>query len=130
MDFLERLKEYTESLNFTPSVVSIGLYNESGNSVAIRPAPSNVSDRDFEKGKSYNFSFQVLVHHKDNLFAYKMMDQLFHEYENLEKGAITSSDGSFNLVTVECTTTPSFIQKTSFGVLYTAIFNAELYIGR
>lgn len=80
------------------------------------------------KGKIYPFSFQILVHNKDNMFAYDTINRLFSQYENLSNGAITSSDASFTLVSMQCTTTPNFVQKTSFGVLWTAIFEAELLI--
>lgn len=128
IDFLNKLKNYTESLSYTPSVIHIGTYREDGNSIAIRPSPSNISERYMTKGKIYPFSFQILVHNKDNMFAYNTIDQLFSEYENLSSGAITSGNGSFSLVSMQCTTTPNFVQKTSFGVLWTAIFEAELLI--
>ncbi|WP_077623840.1 phage tail terminator protein [Sediminibacillus massiliensis] len=128
MDFLERLKAYTEGLSYTPPTVGIGLYKEDGNSIALRPSPANISERYMEKSKIYPFSFQLLVHHRDNLEAYRMIEQLLSEYENLSNGAITSSDGSFQLVSFQCTTTPNFVQKTSYGALWTAMFEAELYI--
>ncbi|WP_162986460.1 minor capsid protein [Virgibacillus sp. Bac332] len=115
-------------MSFTPSVVGIGMYSENGNSIAIRPSPANINERYMEKSKIYPFSFQLLVHHDDNLVAYQMIEQLMSEYENLSSGAITSSDGSFNLVSFQCTTTPNFVQKTSYGVLWTALFEAELYV--
>lgn len=117
-----------EGLSFTPSTINIGLYNENGNSVAIRPSPSNINERYMSKGYIYPFSFQVLVHNRDNMFAYDAIEQLRSEYENLSKGSITSSDGSFLLVSMECTTTPNFVQKTSYGVLWTAMFEAQLHI--
>lgn len=128
MDFLNRLKAHMEGLAFTPSTINIGLYNENGNSIAIRPSPSNISDRYMSKGYIYPFSFQVLVHHNKNTEAYGMIEKLRSEYENLSNGAITSGDGSFVLVSMQCTTTPNFVQKTSYGTLWTAIFNAELEI--
>ncbi|MGJ9460287.1 phage tail terminator protein [Oceanobacillus sp. CF4.6] len=128
MDFLDRLKEYQEGLPFTPSIIQIGLYKEDGNSVAIRPAPSNINERYMEEGKIYPFSFQMLVHNQSNVFAYDSLNQLTSQLDNLSNGAITSSDGSFNLISMQCTTTPNFVQKTSYGVLWTAIYNAELYI--
>lgn len=130
IDFIERLKEFTEGLSYTPSTIEIGLYNENQNSIAIRPTPSSINDRYMEKGKIYPYNFQVLVHMdgSNNLLAYQTIEKLVSEYENLSRGAITSNDGSFNLVTIQCSTTPNLVQKTSFGVLYTAIFNAELYI--
>jgi Bacteriophage minor capsid protein len=128
MDFLDRLKEYQESLSFTPSIIEIGSYKEDGNSVAIRPSPSNIGTRYMEEGKIYPFSFQMLVHHESNTFAYDVINQLTSRLDNLDPGAITSSNGSFDLVSLQCTTTPNFVQKTSYGVLWTAIYEAELYI--
>lgn len=130
IDFLQRLKEYIEGLSYTPSTVEIGVYSENNNSIAIRPSPSTIIDRYMEKGKIYPYSFQLLVHMdgSQNLMAYQTIQKLTSELENLSSGAITSSDGSFNLVSMQCTTTPNFVQKTSYGVLYTALFEAELYI--
>jgi len=62
--------------------------------------------------------------------AYEMTEQIRSELDDLPSGAITSSDGSFNLVSFQCTTTPNFVQKTGYGTLWTAIFTAELYIRR
>ncbi len=40
IDFLERLKQYTEQLIFTPSIIQVGMYRTDGNSVAIRVSPT------------------------------------------------------------------------------------------
>ncbi|CDQ41507.1 hypothetical protein [Virgibacillus salexigens] len=128
MDFLHALKSFTETLSFTPPTIGIGMYNQDGNSIAIRPSPANINERYMEEGLIYPFSFQLLVHHQDNLEGYDMINRLMSEYENLSNGAITSRDGSFHLVSFQCTTTPNFVQKTSYGVLWTALFEAELYV--
>ncbi|NIK12872.1 phage tail terminator protein [Alkalibacillus almallahensis] len=128
MDFLNQVKAHMESLSFTPSIIQIGLYIEDGDSVAIRPSPNTIDDRYMDEGKIYPFSFQVLVHHQRNAEAYSMIEKLLSEYDNLSNGAVTSSDGSFNLVSIQCTNTPNFVQKTSFGVLWTCQFEAELHI--
>ncbi|SEP56854.1 bacteriophage minor capsid protein [Virgibacillus subterraneus] len=128
MDFLSRLKEHIEGLSFTPSVAEIGLYREDGDSLAIRPAPSNIESRYMEKSKVYPFSFQVLMHNRNNFVAYETIEELTGKLDNLNSRAILSSDGSFVLVSFHCTTTPNFVQKTSYGVLWTAMFEAELYI--
>lgn len=126
MDFLERLKADMEGLPFTPSVVEIGQYNEDGNSVSIRPAPSNIDVRDMAKGKIYPFSFQILCHHKNNLTAYQMLRDIVHEYDL--KKVITSANESYILIAIKCTTTPNFVETTNYGALWTALFEAELYI--
>ncbi|MBP1971580.1 hypothetical protein J2Z83_003731 [Virgibacillus natechei] len=129
IDFLEILKTYIEDLSFTPSTIHIGLYNENNNSIAIRPMPSNIDDRYMEYGKVYPFQFQLLVHHRENLFAYSITEQLMSQLDNLSSGAITSSNRSFSLISFQCTNTPNFVQKTSYGVLWQTVFTAELYIG-
>ena len=128
MDFLDRLKDFMEGLPFTPSVIYIGTYNENKNSVAIRPAPSNIDERYMEEGKIYPFSFQVLMHNQSNNVSYDSLNQLTSALDNLDSRAITSRDGSFNLVTMHCTTTPNYVQKTGYGTLWTAIYQADLYI--
>jgi len=128
MDFLDRLKDFMEGLPFTPSVIYIGTYNENQNSVAVRPAPSNIDERYMEEGKIYPFSFQILMHHSSNLFAYDSLEQLTSELDSLDSRTITSSNGSFSLVSLQCTTTPNFVEKTSYGTLWTAIYQADLHI--
>ena len=129
MDFLERLKEHMEGQSFTPSVIEIGTYKADGDSVAIRPSPSNISSRYMAKSKIYSFGFQLLVHHANDLTAYQTLSQLFNLYDlNTNKLGIVSDDNSFALNNVRCTTTPNYVQETSHGVLWTAVFEAELYI--
>lgn len=140
MDFLERLKDFTEGIDGVPHPVNIGVYNEDRDSVAIRPAPSAIDSRYVDKGKIYPFSFQVLVHTRNNMIAYGLMQRLVSEFESvvstkninhttgMMKKAIESRDGSYFMITLQCTTTPNYVQETSHGVLWTAMFNAELYI--
>jgi hypothetical protein len=126
MDFLKVLKTDMEALTFTPPVIEIGQYNEDGNSLSIRPAPSNIDTRDMAKGKIYPFLFQILSHHKNNLTAYEILQDLVTEYDL--KKTLTSTDNSFAVLSIKCTTTPNFVESTTYGALWTAIFEAELYI--
>lgn len=128
MDFLDRLKDYIDGLQYTPSNTKIGLYSEDGNDIAINPSPSSIDDRYLSKDKVYPFSFQILVHHKNNFTAYQIIQELFSDLDNLVD--IYSENNSFILLDIKCTTTPNFVEETSHGVLYTAIFEAELYIKR
>lgn len=128
MDFLDRLKEYLEGLSFTPATINIGLYQADGDDIAIRPSPSNISERHIDKGKIYPFAFQVLVHHKNNLTGYQTSQDLLSKLDNLASDAIISSNNSFAMVSFHCTTSPRFVEKTSHGVLWTASYEAELYI--
>src|SRR5699024_10885971 len=128
LDFLERLKGSLESLDYTPDRINIGLHDKNRNSIAIRPSPSNISDRQMDTGKIYNFSFQLLIHNENNLVGYKTANRLTEFLDDVNKSNIISNDNSFSLVFIECTTLPNFVEETSFGALWTAIYNAELYI--
>jgi hypothetical protein len=129
MDFLDRLKEHMEGLQFTPSVIEIGAQNEDGNSVAIRPSPGNIDTRDMSKGKIYPFNFQVLSHHSSSIIAYSLLSKIFDAYDlPKDELIIPSSDGSYSLISCMCTTVPNYVQTTSHGALWSAIFQAELYI--
>ena len=126
MDFLHVLKADIENLTFTPPTVEIGLYRADGDSIAIRPAPSTIDDRDMQQGKSYNYLVQFLVHHQDNEVAYNTIEKLCNHYDDSH---LESNDGSFQLISFQVTTTPNFVQRTEHGVLYTMMATAELYIG-
>lgn len=127
MDFLERLKKHTEDLSYAPDTILIGAYNEDSNSIAIRPTPNSIDTRYMSKGKIYPFSFQILVHHENNLTAYTISQQLLKEYEELTTSIVSTND-SYTLLTIKCTTLPNVVEKTDFGTLWTAIYEAELYI--
>lgn len=128
MDFVERLKEHMEGLSFTPSVIQIGAHNKDGDSIAIRPSPSNIDTRDMGHGKIYPFSFQVLVHNKNNHLGYTNTMKLMTEYDMPTGINIVSDDGTFVLISIRNTTTPNHVEETSYGTLWTAVFEAELYI--
>ena len=128
MDFLERLIDYMEGLSFMPSDIKIGLFDENGNSVAIRPMPSAINERYVEQSKIYPYSFQVLVHNKSNFMAYEVSQKLMSVLDMIDEGLIQSSNNSFKLVSIRCTTTPNFVQKTGYGYLWTMMFEAELFV--
>lgn len=128
MDFLERLIEYMEGLSFMPSNIKIGLFDENGNSIAIRPMPSAINERYVEQSKIYPYFFQVLIHHKSNVMAYEVSQKLLSVLDMIDEGLIQSSNNSFELLSIRCTTTPNFVQKTGYGYLWTMTFEAELFI--
>lgn len=125
MDFLTKLKAHMEGLPNTPSVIEIGSYNDDGDSVAIRPAPSNTEFRDMAQGKIYPFSFQILVHHKNNFTAYLTLQDLVEAYD-MTKVVIPGT--GYTLLSIRCTTNPNYVETTQYGTLWTALFEAELYI--
>lgn len=127
MDFLDRLIDYLSNSLPMPTI-KVGLYEENGQSVAIRPMPSAINERYIEKSKVYPYAFQVLVHNKSNAAARMTAQQFFDELDFMDKTKIESGNESFELLAVRCTTTPNFVQKTSYGHLWTVSFEAELYL--
>lgn len=127
MDFAERLKEYLESLESTPSTIGMGKYNEDDDySVAIIITPSSYSR--YIKGKIYPFNFQISVHSKNNYLAYVKSQEINSSLENLNKQSIVSKNNSFALISMQCTTTPNYVSETSKGILYAGLYTAEIYI--
>jgi len=127
VDFQDRLKENLEGLSYTPPKIRIGLFDKDRNSISIKPIPSSGIGR-YIKGKTYNYSFQLNVHYESNYTAYETIMKLYKHLEEVALKEIISKDNSFALINIECTTVPNFVQETEYGTLYTAIFNAELYI--
>jgi hypothetical protein len=129
LDFLSRLKEHMEGFIFTPSIIEIGMQKIDGNSVAIRPSPSNIDTRNMDKGKIYPFNFQVLSHHSESFKAYDLINRIFEEYDLPKTDLIIrSSNDSYELISCMCTSTPSYVETTNHGALWSAVFQAELYI--
>lgn len=128
MDFLDRLIEYLQGFSFMPSIIKVGLYDENENSVAIRPTPSSINERYIEKSKVYPYSFQVLVHNRSNAVAHASAQQLLGVLDMIDKDIIQSNQNAFEVLSIRCTTTPNFVQKTGYGYLWTMIFEAELFM--
>lgn len=128
MDFLHRLKEFTQNLEVTPPVIRIGSHTNTPVSVAIRPSPSAPIDRHLDRGKVYPFAFQLLVFDTNHFTCYELIQAITKEYESLSTRSIVSSDNSFSLISFQCTTVPNHVEDRNEGVLYSALFEAELYI--
>lgn len=128
MDFLNSAKQYIEqNMTLFRSPISAGLLRD-GDDIAIRPTPSTPPTRYMEGSKTINFQFQILVQHASNRIAYDTCQSIEMYLDGLQKGAIASSDGSFTFNKCEVYTTTNFVEKTSKGHIYTAMFQAELLI--
>lgn len=128
MDFLEVLKEKLESLSFTPRIIAIGKYNQNENSMSIVPSPANIDEKYMDKGKIYPFAFDLHVHNKNNLLGYQSSQELMKLLTNANAQTFESKTGSYTLVTLGSLVTPSYVDETQYGVLWTASYEAELYI--
>jgi Bacteriophage minor capsid protein len=131
LDFLFRLQDYLKAKLNKP--ILIGVLGAESPSIAIRQTPSSVKDRYADKGKTFEFTFQVLMKDKaatGHLNVINTMNTLFLLLDGLPKGEIVSSNDSFTFVTCECYTLPNMIEKTGTDeYMYTAIFTAELEKG-
>jgi Bacteriophage minor capsid protein len=128
LDFLFRLQDYLNDKLNKP--ILIGVLGADSPSIAIRQTPSSVRSRYVDKGKTFEFSFQVLMKDKSasgHLNVINTMNTIFNLLDGLPKGEIVSSNDSFTFVTCECYTLPNMIEKSGTDeYTYTAIFTAEL----
>src|SRR5690554_6355483 len=132
MDFLDRVKEYLETELSLPYPIIVGVLGAESPSIAIRQAPSAVIDRYADRGKTFEFSFQVLMKDKGRkqINVIDTMSRIFDLLDGLPSGSITSNDGSFNFVTCECSTLPNFVEKTDHNeYIYTNIYTTDLEKG-
>jgi hypothetical protein len=128
LDFLFRLQDYLNAKLNKP--ILIGVLGADSPSIAIRQTPSSVRSRYVDKGKTFEYSFQVLMKDKSangHLNVINTMNTIFNLLDGLPKGEIVSSNDSFTFVTCECYTLPNMIEKSGKDeYTYTAIFTAEL----
>jgi len=126
LDFLARVKDYLETnLQLNTSIVT-PILGTGTKSIAIRQTPSSANSR-YMTGKTFNFSFQVLVKDLSSITVNNNIQAIFMALDGLSKGSIMSSDGSFTMIKCECTTLPNFVEKTDkLEYIFTALFNAEL----
>lgn len=131
MDFLDRVVEYIETridmTAFDNSYISIGLL-KSPNDIAVVMVPSPSPIKTFGNCRIYTFGFQVYLRHENQRSAIETCQEIELTLDGLTNGAIVSRDDSFRFIKMDATTTTNFVEKTSEGYAYTAIFDAELQI--
>lgn len=130
MDFLDRLKEYMEANILLNAPITFGVLDSISSSIAIRQTPGTVLNRYTNNGKTFEFSFQVLVKDENHKTAYDTIQAIFEALDGLLNDSIQSQDGSFSFIKCECYTLPNFVEKTDHDeYIYTALFIAELEKG-
>jgi hypothetical protein len=127
MDFIFRLRDYLESNVTLNAPVAAGTLTTKPKSVAIRETPGSIPSRYIDKGKIYEFNFQVLVKDPDFVTASNTCHAINDKLDGLPNGSIVSQDGSFIFVTCQTYTTPNWVEQNEHGEhIYTALFAAEL----
>ena len=127
MDFLNSVKVYLENeLNLFASVIQVGNLLDD-NSIAIRPVPSGPVSLKLNGSKTRTYQFQILTKHSNTRMAYDDLEKINDLLD--QNKAVTSSDGSFNLINIETYTSPNWVERTDKGQhIFTALYQAELYI--
>lgn len=131
MDFFDRIKAYIEAnvdlSAFDKSTLSIGLLKNS-NDIAIVPAPSMSPEKLLDLSRVYFYGFQIYARHQDQRIVIETCQAIELLLDGLQNNAILSSNASFDLIKIDCTTTTNFVEQTSEGYAYTALFDAELFL--
>ncbi|NUJ19283.1 hypothetical protein FKN04_22380 [Bacillus glycinifermentans] len=130
MDFLNQIKKYIETnIPVFKTPLSVGALLD-GDDIAIVAIPGIQPNKNLDLSRNYVFPFQILVRHAKSSISYSTCQTIADHLDTLTNGAVTSGDGSFNFVKCDLYTTPNFVERTADGDIYTAMFQAELYLLR
>lgn len=128
MDFITVLKSHIERLSVFTNIVDIGNFNDDGNRICLRPAPSQPPIRFLNRDITYMQGLQVLTRHSNHQTSLDDMQTIALNINNLYKNDIVSLNGSFIFVKASLNGTVNYVEKDNYGWVYTALFTAELYI--
>lgn len=127
MDFLDRLMDFIEEHVVLNAALKSGRLDEEVSAISIIPTPSAIDGRYMDKGKTYEYSFQVLVKDPDQEKVRKVLYEITSLLDGLSNSAIKSEDGSYIFVKCEAYVLPHYVETTDHGnYIYTAMFTAEL----
>jgi len=130
MDFLPRLKNYIVNHVNLNAPIEAGLLSKNSKSVAVRETPGQVPDRYMDKGKIYQYNFQVLVKDPNYMTASNVCNSIFQTIDGLPPNSIMSEDGSFLFITCRTYVTPNFVNEDEHhSYIFSAIFEAQLQQG-
>lgn len=131
MDFLDRVKTYIEAnvdlSSFDKPTLSVGVLRNP-NDIAIVPAPSPSPEKLLDLSRVYFYGFQIYARHSDQRKVIETCQTIELLLDGLQNHAILSSNASFDLIKIDCTTTTNFVEQTSEGYAYTCLFDAELFL--
>lgn len=105
--------------------LSVSLAQRTDNSILLRIIPGAPLDADLVEGQTWDFSFQILTKHTNQLIAYQQAEQLKDLLHGLTYRSFESA--SHELIRMECTTTPNWVETNDREQdIYTALFSAEI----
>lgn len=103
----------------------MSLAQKTENSILLRIIPGAPIDADLVEGQTWDFSFQILTKHDNQLLAYSQAEQIKDLLHGLSYATFESD--SHHLIRMECTTTPNWVETNGRQqYLYTALFSAEI----
>lgn len=130
MDFLDRLSEYIETNVVLNAPLNIGPLAINSSAISLIPTPSSVLNRYSNGGKTFEFSFQILIKDKNQSTTINVLNAITDVLDGLKNDAIKSNNDSFKFIKCEAYTLPSYVEKTEHDEYkYTALFTAELEKG-
>lgn len=95
------------------------------NSILLRIIPGTPIDADLVEGQTWDFSFQILTKHENQLIAYQQAEQIKDLLHGLTHNDFETE--SHELIRMECTTTPNWVETNDRQQdIYTALFSAEI----
>lgn len=127
MDFILRLKDYIENNVTLHAPIQPGVLSPDTQSVALRETPGNISERYWDRGKTYEYNFQILVKDPSYMRASNDCHAIQELLDGLPSDSIKSQDGSFYFESCQVYTTTNWVQQLEHGEhVFTAMFAAQL----
>lgn len=103
----------------------MSLAQKTENSILLRIIPGAPLDADLVEGQTWDFSFQILTKHDNQLLAYSQTEQIKDLLHGLTDDVFEPE--SHELIRLVCTTTPNWVETNDRQqYLYTALFSAEI----
>lgn len=130
MDFLDRLIDYIELKLDLEVPIEVGKLSEDETAISIRPTPSSTLSRSYDKGTTFEYTFQILAKNPNQFTTINTVTQIAHLLDGLSNGAIKSSNDSFIFVKSEIYIHPHYVETLDHGeTVYSAMVTAELEKG-
>lgn len=127
MDFLDRLMDFIEEHVTLNAELKSGKLDEEEHAITIMPTPSSMGARFMDKGKTHEYSFQVLAKDPDQVAVRRILYEITSLLDGLSNSAIKSENDSYIFVKSEVYVLPHYVETTDQGnYIYTAMFTAEL----
>lgn len=96
--------------------------------ICLRLYPTGPADKYLNGGKIRNVGFQIIARNENQIELIDTLQYIADKLDAMKSDTIVSSNGSFELINCNITTELNFVERDNQGWVYTALFNAELFI--